>query len=68
MELSPSLEADSCLVPKKFPNFLWSPKVYKCSQEPSTGPFPQPDESSPYHPMLHRDIGFSDFVHRPEIS
>jgi hypothetical protein len=23
-----------------------------CSQEPSTGPHPEPDQSSPYHPIL----------------
>jgi hypothetical protein len=23
-----------------------------CSQEPSTGPYPEPDESSTYHPTL----------------
>jgi hypothetical protein len=23
-----------------------------CSQEPSTGPYPEPDESSPYHRIL----------------
>jgi hypothetical protein len=23
-----------------------------CSQEPSTGPYPEPDKSSPYHPIL----------------
>jgi hypothetical protein len=23
-----------------------------CSQEPSTGPYPEPEESSPYHPIL----------------
>jgi hypothetical protein len=22
-----------------------------CSQEPCTGPYPEPDESSPYHPI-----------------
>jgi hypothetical protein len=22
-----------------------------CSQEPATGPYPEPDESSPYHPI-----------------
>jgi hypothetical protein len=23
-----------------------------CSQEPSTGPYPEPDRSNPYHPIL----------------
>jgi hypothetical protein len=23
-----------------------------CSQEPSTGPYPAPDQSNPYHPIL----------------
>jgi hypothetical protein len=23
-----------------------------CSQEPSTGTYPEPDQSSPYHPIL----------------
>jgi hypothetical protein len=23
-----------------------------CSEEPTTGPYPEPDESSPYHPIL----------------
>jgi hypothetical protein len=23
-----------------------------CSQEPSIGPYPEPDKSSPYHPIL----------------
>jgi hypothetical protein len=23
-----------------------------CSQEPSTGPYPEPDQSNPYHPIL----------------
>jgi hypothetical protein len=25
-----------------------------CSQEPSTGPYPQPDQSSPYHTILSK--------------
>jgi hypothetical protein len=29
-----------------------------CSQEPSTGPYPQPNESSPYNPILSK-IHFS---------
>jgi hypothetical protein len=23
-----------------------------CSQEPSTGPYPEPDQSNPYHPNI----------------
>jgi hypothetical protein len=25
-----------------------------CSQEPSTGPYPEPDQSNPYHPILSK--------------
>jgi hypothetical protein len=25
-----------------------------CLQEPSTGPFPEPDQSSPFHPILSK--------------
>jgi hypothetical protein len=31
-----------------------------CSQEPSTGPYPEPDQSNPYHPIL-------SFTHTYEI-
>jgi hypothetical protein len=27
-----------------------------CSQEPSTGPYPEPDQSNPYHPITLRSI------------
>jgi hypothetical protein len=27
-----------------------------CSQEPSTGPYPEPDQSNPYHPISLRSI------------
>jgi hypothetical protein len=26
--------------------------LLRCSQEPSTGPYLEPDQSSPYHPIL----------------
>jgi hypothetical protein len=29
-----------------------------CSQEPSTGPYNNPDQSSPYHPILHLKNSF----------
>jgi hypothetical protein len=29
-----------------------------CSKEPSIGPFPKPDQSSPYHPIFS-DIHFN---------
>jgi hypothetical protein len=27
-----------------------------CSQEPSTGPYPEPDQFSPYHPILRSNL------------
>jgi hypothetical protein len=33
-----------------------------CSQEPSTGPYPEPDRSSPYHPILSK-IHFNIYLH-----
>jgi hypothetical protein len=28
----------------------------QCSEEPSTGSYPEPEESSPYHPTLFRSL------------
>jgi hypothetical protein len=52
MELSPSWEAISGTATQELFNILWNPKVYSlpCSQEPSTGPYPEPDQSSQCHP------------------
>jgi hypothetical protein len=30
-----------------------------CSQEPSTDPYPEPDQSRPYHPILSLKIHFN---------
>jgi hypothetical protein len=50
-ELSPSWEAANCAAIQETPcNFKESEGSSPCSQEPSTGPYPEPVRSSPYHP------------------
>jgi hypothetical protein len=41
-----------------------------CPQEPSTGPYPKPDQSKLYHPILslwyiNTSIMFLDIIHQP---
>jgi hypothetical protein len=50
MEMSPTSKAASHSVSQEFPNILWNPKAR--SQEPSTGPHPEKDQSSLYHSIL----------------
>jgi hypothetical protein len=38
--------------------------LLSCSQEPPTGPYPEPDQSSPYHPILSK-IHFSIIIGFP---
>jgi hypothetical protein len=41
-----------CSYPRTCQHFMEREGSLPCSQEPSTGPYPQPDRSSPYHPIL----------------
>jgi hypothetical protein len=53
MEPSASWEAANCAATQEFPNILWNPEgSLPPSQEPSTGPYSEPDRSNPHHPIL----------------
>jgi hypothetical protein len=53
MELSPSWEVAICAATQELPSLFLEPEgSLSCSQEPSTGPYPEPDQSSPYYPTL----------------
>jgi hypothetical protein len=41
-----------CSYSRTSQEFMESEGSLPCSQEPSTGPYPQPDRSSPYHPII----------------
>jgi hypothetical protein len=52
-EMSPSWEAANCAAIQEIPSNFKEPKgSLPCSQEPSTGPYPEPVGSSPHHPIL----------------
>jgi hypothetical protein len=36
----------------KYPSFLQLRGLFPCSQKPVARPCPEPDESSPYHPVV----------------
>jgi hypothetical protein len=53
MELKISWEAASRSAAQEFPQHFMVPEgSLPCSQEPSTGPYPEPDQSSQYLPIL----------------
>jgi hypothetical protein len=54
-ELSRSWEAANCAATQELTsNFMEPDGLLPCSQEPSTGPYPEPDRSSPYHHILSK--------------
>jgi hypothetical protein len=51
-ELSPSWGAVNCAAPQESPQHFMEPEgSIPCSQEPSTGPYPEPYQSNPLHPI-----------------
>jgi hypothetical protein len=52
MELSPFGEATSCSVTRISQQFVEPDGPLPRSQGLSTGPYPEPNQSSPYHPIL----------------
>jgi hypothetical protein len=52
MELNPFWEAASRLATQIFSHFMEPEGSLPCSQELSTGPYHEPDQSSTYHPLL----------------
>jgi hypothetical protein len=62
-ELRPFWEAANCAAIQEIPsNFKELEGSSPCSQEPSTGPYPEPVRSSPYHPILSLHF---NIVHPP---
>jgi hypothetical protein len=62
MELSHSRKAASCAATQELPNKFMEPEgSLPCSQEPSTGPYPELDQSNPYHPINFNIIHPSTF-------
>jgi hypothetical protein len=57
IELTPSWEAVNSAAIQEIPSNLKEPEGSSpCSQEPSTGPYPEPVWSSPYHSILSEKV------------
>jgi hypothetical protein len=52
MEVSPPWKKPAAQLLKNFATFMEPRISLLCSQEPSTGPYPEPDESSHYDSIL----------------
>jgi len=52
MQHGPSWEVDSHSASQKIPSFMEPKGSLLCSQEPTTSPYPEPDELSQNLPLL----------------
>jgi hypothetical protein len=54
MELSTTRETTSCAATQEIPSILWNAKVHYLfhKNNPVFGSYPEPDEITPYHPIL----------------
>jgi hypothetical protein len=51
--MNPYWQAANFVATQEFPQYFMEPVgSLPCSQEPSTGLYPKPNQSSPYHPTL----------------
>jgi hypothetical protein len=59
MEPSSYWEANSRSATQEFPQHFMEPEgSLPCLQEPSTGPYPEPEQSKPNHPILFPYVPF----------
>jgi hypothetical protein len=48
------MEASNCATSQELTSIIWNSKVHK-----DIGPYPEPDKSNPYHPILSLKIHFN---------
>jgi hypothetical protein len=53
-----------CSYSRTSQHFMEPEGSLSCSQEPSTGPYPEPEQSNPYHPSYF-SMNHFNIVHQP---